>query len=280
VRKHANNKRDADRERGRKLREIIGGIFATIVWFFIDFAFVWPESHERAYWAAIIFVAAQLIQIIQIPWRITVKILVGWFVIAPLGYFFLPATPKPETETHHWLTAANDPTPPNDCGQLPESATLVMFGSNVVWNIGSESNRTALRVGGCTALEIERGALGLSITGDVFAPDGKIAGRITHNEVHLAQGEIFYADKSGDGSALTVYGSAKGEEIFYVRYINPSAIDIRGNFYCADDKVSLAINPNHTVTAKSPHITCDMGNNCVQGATLVFDGIHCSIGKH
>ena len=108
------NERDTDDEREKKAREIIGAFFASIIWFFVDLTFVWPESHQRAYWFALAFVIAQIVQISQLRRRTIIKALAVWIIIWAVFYPFVPPNPPKETETHFWLVPASDPSPANN----------------------------------------------------------------------------------------------------------------------------------------------------------------------
>src|SRR5581483_10926150 len=176
------NERDPNREREQKAREIIGGGTATLIWFFVDLTFVWPESHQRAYWFAVIFVGAQVIQIGRLRLR-TMAITLGiWIVVAAIGYPFLPPTPRPETETHFWIQPGSQPMPSGLCnGQLTDKNLVVRFGSFAVTT--TLNYYRALLIMGCTQVVLERTDRGLAVSTDIYDEGGNEIVEIDSNEV-------------------------------------------------------------------------------------------------
>ena len=242
------NERDAKREREQKLREAIGGITATITWFLVDLTFVYPESRERAYWFAIVFLAAQIVQITQLRLRTTIKALVVWMIIAPIGYHFWPATPPKETETNFWLVPADDPTPPNGCSSqgvsVPNDELLLLMGKMAV-HTSRKDKFTVVQFGGCPLLKMQRTSQGIALDADIFNEDGKQIAHIENNEVDLSSGK-YSRRKRPDSSTLIVYDE-EGNEVLWVRYSNPTTVQIQGVFRCKGRNDSLTVTKDRVI---------------------------------
>jgi hypothetical protein len=113
--KHPNHERNKEQDREDKLREMVGGVLATGLWFFLDLYFLYPENHQAAWWLGLLFIAFQLIQNSFMRLRTTVIAIAIMTLGGGVGSFFLPPKIPQETETHGWLIPANDPSPPNPC---------------------------------------------------------------------------------------------------------------------------------------------------------------------
>jgi len=71
----------------------------------------------------------------------------------------------------------------------------------------------------------------VELNADIFSANGTLIARIENGEFHLTEGQFAYPKRSEDRSTLAVYDLA-GEEVLWVRWINPAVIDIRGTFSC------------------------------------------------
>jgi hypothetical protein len=170
-----------------------------------------------------------------------------------------------ETETHGWLIPSNDPTPPIACIdslQPPPEALIFLLGGNVIWTL--QKNFSPVRIGDCTTLNVVKSDHGLLVSGDIFAEDGKLVAHVRNNEFKLASSEVSYTERTDDLSTLIVHDPA-GQEVLYVRYMNPQMIDIRGRFYCHG--LSVIVTPDRQVIEG----TNSVNYNCLGRPRVGFD---------
>jgi hypothetical protein len=136
-----------------------------------------------------------------------------------------------ETETHGWLIPANDPAPPSSCSDTNiagHDAIIVFLGGSV----GSSRARTlvGLEIGDCNVISMTRHDSFVSVDANIFEPHGTLVARISSGEFRLMPYMYSYADRP-DRSTIIVY-DRRGNELFYIRYLNPQMIKIRGTFAC------------------------------------------------
>jgi hypothetical protein len=220
-----------------------------------DVAVIWPSSH----FFALLFgaCAVSLVAWVEVPELYFPQSAMTFFLVAFTAWLVIgPALPD-ETETHGWLLPANDlsastacPDKPWGIGanfEVPEKAITVALGHNGVvipffhGKIGdakdeeaaaedNEKSHTILTVGSCKAIVVARKDNKLLINADVFDSDGHLSATIQNNEFHLVQAQIAYPQRP-DRSTLVVTGRDK-EELFWIRYLNPRSVKIRGYFAC------------------------------------------------
>jgi hypothetical protein len=78
---------------------------------------------------------------------------------------------------------------------------------------------------------MERGPAGVVLNVDLHDQVGKLIARVVGTKTDVLTGENVRLEHSGDLSTLIVT-NAKGEELLYVRYLNPTTVRIRGVFSC------------------------------------------------
>lgn len=144
-----------------------------------------------------------------------------------IGTAYLWQTQFAETETSGVLRPANDPTPPNACGEVPKEALLLVLGTSGAWS--KEFPHTVLRVAGQDLLWIDRKKGGITVSAKIFSSDSKIVAELEDNEFHLNPGNHFRR-KRPDRHTLIVYDQ-HGRQVLYVRHINPTAIKLLGVFH-------------------------------------------------
>ncbi len=146
-----------------------------------------------------------------------------------------------ETETHGWLVPAHDPMPDNPClhslHNPPSNALVIVMGSTAAWTTADDY--AALVFGHCTSLRLQRSANGLAVSGALFDQDNKLVVIIKKNEFHLVSTEFSYTERSEDLSTLTVHDPTD-KVILRVRYTNPNAVEITGDFYCDGQELVIA----------------------------------------
>jgi hypothetical protein len=153
-------------------------------------------------------------------------------VIGAIGYPFVRPTPRPETDNHGWITAASDPTPPSSCDtmpNLPSDGLLLILGDSGVYTARTDK-LTILTIGNCPLLKMQRSKQGLLFDADIFSLSGNLIARIESNEFNLVPGEYSYKRRP-DVSTLIVFDK-HGNELLWIKYLNPEAVRIRGIFTC------------------------------------------------
>jgi len=137
-----------------------------------------------------------------------------------------------------YLAPANDPYVMDECAEhIPEDAFRIYLGDTTFW---ASQQRLASGLypvvsGTLTdgshppVLSIEKSADGyVYLTANVMLPDGRFAVKIDRNNFVRNPHTTWY-QKREDQSTLAVYGDSN-QEILYVRYLNPRALRIRGQF--------------------------------------------------
>ena len=172
----------------------------------------------------------------------------GIFMLAGIADTYWGPSPRPETETHGWLMPADDPSAETDCPNHPWG-----FGANVevanrtltvalghtgavipsygrLYDAKLPTKHVIISVGRCDAFAIDRQGSGLLIDADIFDKNGNLTARIQSNEFHLVPAQYSYMERP-DRSTLVVYDK-EGAELFWVRFLNPRSVKIRGRFAC------------------------------------------------
>jgi hypothetical protein len=249
---------ESDEKAGHKAQRRREFLLGFLV-FILGLYGVWTNWHALALWSLVTFVT---IQSAFSSWSVKTRVLVviAAVVAGAIIQSEMPATPRPETDTHGWLIPANDPTPPNACGTIPSDALVVIAGSNAVWTQRSEL--IAFLFGHCGGPHIEWKSNGLRVTQDVFAENGKLVARIENDEFHLVSREISYAQRSDDRSELSVF-DPEGNQAFHIRFVNPHAVQITGVFFCDGSK--LLINDSQLITPIGIHNS----NACFGGSPAI-----------
>jgi hypothetical protein len=172
--------------------------------------------------------------------------------------------PLQDNEVSGRLQAANDRTPPNGCDTAPISgdAMTVLIGNNAVAKNGF-GKFIPLKIGKCEVLWLERTPQGVFANADFFDGADNPA-RIRNNEIVALNGENYTARQTRDLSTLIVR-DRQGQELLYVRFINPNTVRVRGVFGCAGHRPVL-------VRDDQPIPGVFMSNSCFIG-----DGVAISI---
>jgi len=128
------------------------------------------------------------------------------------------------------LLAADEPSPPPGCDEVPETGDLLMaFGTDRV--IGKGPGPFApLLVDDCVVLNLSRKGAGLMVQAFGYDWNNDIAFRVMNNIYEpalLVQLRAFRPDRS-----TFVLLDRFDKEVLYVRYLNPGAVRIRGRFLC------------------------------------------------
>jgi hypothetical protein len=247
-------------------------LFFTVVFFIINFYFIWPISHVKAWLLMTTTVAISLALIIP---RIGIGLGVLVFATGLVSTYFVPPMSLPETETHGWLIPANDPNPALGICEGPKDALRIFFGSNIYWTTLQDA--IVITLHRHPMLTIHRTKKGLQIDADIFNSSGEGVVHIERNEFHLIKGEheVSYAEsRETDRSTLLVRGP-QFQEVLFIHYLNPRALRVRGIFYAPNFSNGIAatetetrwIDPNG-VTNKSI-----LGHNCLGSIHPLLDNL-------
>jgi hypothetical protein len=152
---------------------------------------------------------------------------------APRTFEGGPGIPFEDMEVRGALKPANEPTPPNGCSGYSDVAPQmlkVLIGSNTIV-YDRYDKFTAIRVRSCDAVSIDRSGHDILVDASLYGPNGEPIATIKSNRITALNGEHYTARQSYDESTVTVKNAA-GLELFYVRFLNPTTIRIRGYFGC------------------------------------------------
>lgn len=245
----ANNQ--AEHERGEKIRKRIGEALILLIYLLFDFRDEWPKSHALALIAGVIGICA--IALMEMTWRRWSIFAIAATVIAAIVFAAAPAEVPEETAYHGWLLPAADPFPddntctPKGTKQNIDWVDVLLSRGGVVTHA---DNLTVLQIGERPVIRMERSQRGLSVDVDMVNASGALVARIEKNEWHATPSQIAYTVRP-DRSTLAVY-DLNGRELLWLRYMNRTAVKIRGLFY----------NPGHetpvTITDKDIAVPGDM----------------------
>jgi hypothetical protein len=244
--------------------EIIVLAFYVIV----DALDIWPHSHFWGVLSAVAMVSVLLVPELSLGrWMVSVAALsmVGVIVYAeapattvsptpqvptttaPIPPLPIPGAPRTfeggpgipfeDTEVRGALKPASEPTPPNGCDGRPISpdALKVLIGDNAITHDGF-GTFTAIGIGTCNALSMERRPDGVFVNASLYDRENGAVVTIRDNKITALNGQNYSARQSGDESRVTIR-NAKGVELFYVRFLNPTTVQFRGFLGCSGDAV-------------------------------------------
>jgi hypothetical protein len=158
-----------------------------------------------------------------------------------------------------WLQPANDPTPPNGCDGVPEQylpkdRVLIVLGNSAFAVVPKERpSSPILTLGNCPLLSETLGPNGLAISADLYDQQGQHVGTIRDNGYKVSGDSNYITQMSGDLSTLWVH-SKDGTELLYVRYLNPKAIRVRGEFACPKPRLRTIEITNEKLTLPNNNI--------------------------
>jgi hypothetical protein len=115
--------------------------------------------------------------------------------------------------------------------QVPPGALTVAVGADRIISRGRGAF-SPFKAGGCPGPIFTATPQGLLMDDFGYDGDGSMIFRIRHNLFDLIQGDYLHVHRP-DRSTLGIYDEWE-HEIFYVRYLNPGAVRLRGRFLCGD----------------------------------------------
>jgi hypothetical protein len=243
---HAGHKGDDGMSAEKNLHawETVGYLF----FFIVDALFFWFENHLLALLiggGAIIFILWRVLPLGH--WLFSIAVVT---VLVPVLYAAIGPILAPETEVIGLLQPGNSPTPPNGCDHAPPEAKLaadtlkVLIGDNAIAKIGP-GRFTALQIGECKVLGMDRTPNGVGIFADLYGRDGKLIAKIAENSIHVLTGERVHMSRGGDLSTLIITTpdddlptllrwllGSEDIELLRVKFLNATTIQATGLFGC------------------------------------------------
>ncbi len=162
----------------------------------------------------------------------SVVALLGLLLSGVWEYGLLRPAPT-ETDVSGYLIPANDPTPPipsqcNRMGQtVPPDAIALYLGTSMAWSSG-EGIRV-ITIAGKDVLTIYRSQEGIYLDAAVVGANGLYIAKIEKNKFLRNPKTSWYQNRP-DRSTLEIHDD-QDRVVLYVRYLNPTAIKVRGIFY-------------------------------------------------
>ena len=234
-----NKQKVAYRKSAGGLKKAIAGILGTLGlasagWLRVDHP-VW--AIWVAFGAALSFI---WLLYLNVPHRILRTRLrrrrIKFYIAALVALIFAAATvltrsalnPAPvSTSLRGLLIPASDPTPYNPCGEtIPDNVIAVYFGSSTVF---TESNIISFIKPYDDAFNIRRTTSGILVNATIRTSDNYVVARI-HDNVFRTQSDSHFQSQSPDPHTLYVL-DGEDKVVLFVRYLNPFAIKILGQFY-------------------------------------------------
>ncbi len=129
------------------------------------------------------------------------------------------------------LIPGNEPTPPHaNCTNMPTDSLFVFLGNSSIIAVPKDTDKHVIvNAGGEELLSLSGGPRGITISANLFTAEGTKLAEINRGAFHVLQSDLVKAPDHPDEHTLIVYGRWD-EKPLEVRYLNPSAIRITGNF--------------------------------------------------
>jgi hypothetical protein len=235
----------------------IGEFLILGLYLVIDAVHLWPHSHFFALLAAIVGLIALLLldggfskkQIAVL----TSTMCAGCIAV----YFFAPAEAVPEIEISGTLLPGSEPTPRNSCerSSLPADTLRILIGTNTM-ALTQSGKITAIQIGSCNVLSMERVANKISVGVDLYDAKGKLIATTRNGEIHAITGENVRIRRDGDLSALIIEDGANNE-LLYVKYLNRNTVKARGVFGCPGHRL-LTVRDNSSIAGGTIRGNCSV----------------------
>jgi hypothetical protein len=133
---------------------------------------------------------------------------------------------------------ANDQAPLLPAGErivglcnVPEDGVRILLGRDQLLASG-KGPITPFRIATCPAPSLRRSAAGLTVAGFGYDDDGTAIWQLRDNQFALLEGEYLHVHRP-DRSSLGLYDRWE-REVFFIRYLAPDTVRIRGRFLCGD----------------------------------------------
>lgn len=235
-RKSSGNNPGRDRENHQQLYHWIYSFGFCILFSLVDVWFFWPENHLGALLTlAGAFGLTEIyeMRVFGIRW-IFVSIAVIITFIAAIGtYAVVGPVHPPERQVTELLEPGEGPAPPNGCDNspipIPPNSIKLLIGDNALVKSGM-GRLTAIKIGQCEALGVERKPDGVGFSFGIYDDAGKMIAKVDNNKIDALTNE--HNSLSRDGDLSTIRINNNGIEVFYAHYWNKDTLQVRGIFRC------------------------------------------------
>jgi hypothetical protein len=170
-----------------------------------------------------------------------------------LGLYYRQSHLSPEL--HGLLIPANNVGPKNTCLEMvPETErnnfVSLYAGSSVLM---TRHKLTIIKVRDQETLSIAKHDAGISVSTRILAPNNQeiVIGQITDNELWVNPGHEFYSERP-DWHNLIVRDHS-GHEVFYLYYLNPHTVIVRGVFYGGQSPIVIGTDAVQYGSARITH---------------------------
>jgi hypothetical protein len=148
--------------------------------------------------------------------------------------------PHPEPSIRGLLLPANDPTPPNPCGDTPPNNIAIYFGNSAA--LSAWPNPILVKVNDENLLSFEQTSDGLYLNALLRSPAGEEVARITRNVIRVTPTSGYYVERPDPHTLIIL--DPEDKKALYVRYLNPKAIKILGTFRDKNNNPQAIIEDN------------------------------------
>ena len=136
---------------------------------------------------------------------------------------------------HGWLSPANDWTLPSDCGPRFVGFKQLWMGK-AMWVIKSFP-QTVISISQRKLLSIDFKEGKLSLSAEIFGPDGRIIAAIENNEFDLNR--LNYFRKRNPDLNTIIVDDQYNNEVMNLRFFNQNAFRIKGIFQYMGHKIKI-----------------------------------------
>ncbi len=151
-----------------------------------------------------------------------------------------PQKPKPiEQKFLGYLVPANEPTPVSRCGEPSPNSIKVLLGDSEGY---TDNNNTMNLISafGEPLLTAKKVGNGLQISLELFNSEGASIAKIKDG-MFVGQVSENLEIVSRDPHGIDIFDKPSDKLVFHIRYLNPQAIEILGEFYAKKGKIPLLI---------------------------------------
>jgi hypothetical protein len=169
----------------------------------------------------------------QILGNVLVSLLLG--VAISMTYIIIkpqpvPPTLQPKESVKGILKPANEPSPkiPNDCFSSEKDDITISLGKHIA--VTNAQSAILVRMAGETRLSFTRTSEGINLNAVIRNNKNEIVVNIDDGIFNVLPNSGYEAVNKNDNSTLVVF-SPDNKIALQVKYLNPSAIVVNGNFY-------------------------------------------------
>jgi hypothetical protein len=186
--------------------------------------------------------------------------ILGVMGIATVAWIALLWFSAPLANDHTPLVAARDSSGITNCAVPPQALQIILGGTRAIGR--GNGPFTAFRTGICAGPSVTRTPGGLLVSAFGYDDDGTLVYRLRNNQFEPIQEDYLHLHRT-DRSTLSLYDKRENE-IFYLRYLNPGAVRVRGRFLCGETRTVVIRNDEVTIAggrlSQPPCITLKPGS--------------------